>query len=54
MESFYGAENCEIVGIFLLWKIAYEFDNECTNLYRDDRLLRKEENDEVFFKSTTA
>ena len=39
MGSFDGAEVCELVGLFLLNRLAHEFNNrENTGLYRDDGL----------------
>ena len=38
MESFDGAEICELVGLYLLNKLSKLLGNENMGLYRDDRL----------------
>ena len=38
MGSFDGAEGCELVGLFLLYKMKHLFDCNCVGLYRDDGL----------------
>ena len=39
MGSFDGAENCELVGLFILSKLTDEFGKESVGLYRDDGLM---------------
>ena len=38
MGSFDGAEICNLVGLFILNKLAAKFGNESVGLYRDDGL----------------
>ena len=38
MRSFYGAEVCELVGLYLLHHLAKIFGKEAVGLYRDDGL----------------
>ena len=39
MDSFDGAEICELVGIHILSSLSKELDKQSTGLYRDDGLV---------------